>query len=243
LRIEDIDAARCRPAFEAAFLRDLAWLGLAWETPPRRQSEHLTDYRAALDRLRARGLLYRCFKSRKDVLADIGRAPHGPQPAIAPGPLSPRDEQALLASGAAFAWRLHLEAARRALGGFERLTFVEEGAGPAGECGLIAAKPELAGDVILARKDLGVSYHLAVVVDDAAQGVSHVIRGNDLFAAAHTQRLLQALLDLPTPVYRHHRLLLRPDGKRFAKRDTGETLADLRARGVSPADLRAELDI
>ena len=149
----------------------------------------------------------------------------------------------MLAAGRPFAWRLSLAAARAALGGFAGLTFLESGAGPQGETGLIAARPETAGDVVLARKDLGVSYHLAVVVDDADQGVTRVIRGEDLFEAAHIQRLPQALLGLPTPVYRHHRLLLRPDGKRFAKRDTGETIRDLRARGVTPEVLRAELGL
>ena len=241
LRLEDIDAARCRPAFAAAFLEDFAWLGLTWETPVRRQSEHLGDYRAALEQLRARGLVYRCFKTRKDILDDIGRAPHGSPTAPVGGPLPAAEEDALLAQGRPYAWRLSLDAARRILGGFDGLDFIEEGAGPDGERGRIAARPDLAGDVILARKDLGVAYHLAVVVDDARQGVSHVIRGNDLFAAVHIQRLLQALLDLPTPIYRHHPLLMRPDGRRFAKRDGAETVRDLRENGVSPAALRAQL--
>jgi glutamyl-Q tRNA(Asp) synthetase len=145
-------------------------------------------------------------------------------------------------AGAPFAWRLSLAAARAALD-VSRLTFLELGRGPAGEHGMIEARPEPAGDVVLARKDLGVSYHLAVVVDDADQGVTEVIRGCDLFAAAHVQRLLQALLGLPTPTYRHHPLLLRPDGKRFAKRDSAETLADLRARGVTAAELKLQLGL
>jgi glutamyl-Q tRNA(Asp) synthetase len=241
LRIEDIDAGRCRPEFETAIKDDLAWLGLDWEEPVVRQSERLPAYGAALNRLQVRGLLYRCFRTRKDTLNDIGRAPHGPADRLTPGPHEPDEEARLLAEGRPFAWRLSLAAAERVLGGLAGLTFKEEGPGPGAERGVIAARPELSGDVVLARKDLGVSYHLAVVVDDAWQGVTHVIRGCDLFVAAHTQRLLQALLDLPTPVYRHHRLLLRPDGKRFAKRDTAETLADLRARGVTAAALRAEL--
>jgi len=240
LRIEDIDAGRCRPEFETAIKEDLAWLGLTWEEPALRQSARLDAYGAALERLRARGLLYRCFRTRKEILDDIGRAPHGAAERLTPGTLPPDEEAALLAEGRSFAWRLSLAAAERALGGFSTLTFREEGAGPEGEHGLVAARPELGGDVILARKDLGVSYHLAVVLDDASQGVTHVIRGCDLFAAAHPQRLLQALLDLPTPVYRHHPLLLRPDGRRFAKRDTAETLADLRRRGVTAEALRAE---
>jgi glutamyl-Q tRNA(Asp) synthetase len=241
LRIEDIDTPRCRPEFEAAILDDLAWLGLAWEEPVVRQSQRLPAYRAALDRLRAAGLLYRCFRTRKDALDDIGRAPHGPADRLTPGPLEPGEETRLLAEGRPFAWRLSLVAAERAIGGFSRLTFIEEDAGPEGEHGALAACPEVSGDVVLARKDLGVSYHLAAVVDDAFQGVTHVVRGRDLFAAAHVQRLLQALLELPTPVYRHHRLLLRPDGRRFAKRDTAETLAGLRAHGVTAAAIRAEL--
>jgi len=241
LRIEDIDAARCRAQFEATILDDLAWLGLEWETPPRRQSEHLSDYRHALERLAARGLIYRCFKTRAQVLADIGRAPHEPTAAYRGSALAPPAETHLLDEGRPFAWRLSLTAARQALGDFSGLAFMEEGAGPNGEAGVIAADPARCGDIILGRKDLGVAYHLAVVVDDALQGISHVIRGADLFEATHVQRLLQALLDLPTPVYRHHRLLLRPDGKRFAKRDRAETLADLRAGGVSAAALRGEL--
>ncbi len=191
--------------------------------------------------MRAKGLLYRCFRTRRESLEEIARAPHGAAEVLTPGPLSADEEARRLARGDAFAWRLSLAAAQKALGGFSHLTFLEQGAGPTGEKGLVSARPETAGGVVLARKDLGVSYHLAVVVDDADQEVSHVIRGADLFEAAHIQRLLQALLDLPTPVYRHHPLLLRPDGKRFAKRDTAETLADLRARGDTPAALRAEL--
>ncbi len=243
LRIEDIDAGRCRPAYEAAMLEDLAWLDLTWEGPVRRQSEHLGDYHAALEGLRDRGLVYRCFRTRREILDEIGRAPHGAEAAPFRGaPLEPDEEATRLEGGEAFAWRLSLAAARQALDDqWAGLSFTEEGTGPAGVTGVIRADPEPAGDVILARKDLGVAYHLAVVVDDALQGITHVIRGQDLFEAAHIQRLLQALLGLPTPVYRHHPLLLRPDGKRFAKRDTAETLADLRASGVSPAALRREL--
>jgi glutamyl-Q tRNA(Asp) synthetase len=242
LRIEDIDVKRCRPEFEAGIYEDLAWLGLAWEQPVRRQSEHPGDYAQALARLRERGLIYRCFKTRREILDDIARAPHGPQAAYVGVPPSPDEEARRLTAGEAFAWRLSLAAAREALGpGFAQLEFTEIGRGPAGETGVQRARPELAGDVILARKDLGVAYHLAVVVDDALQAISHVVRGEDLFEATHVQRLLQALLDLPTPVYRHHRLLVGPDGKRFAKRDKAETLAEIRRRGVSAEALRAEL--
>lgn len=239
LRVEDIDATRSRPEYEAAILEDLAWLGLAWETPVRRQSEHLADYHAAVDALRGKGLVYRCFRTRREL--DIGRAPHEPARPFAGAPLPPDEEAARLDRGEAFAWRLSLEAARAALGGFEDLTFLEQGAGPNGEAGWIGARPELAGDIVLARKDVGVAYHLAVVLDDALQGITHVIRGQDLFEAAHIQRLLQALLDLPTPTYRHHRLLVGPDGKRYAKRDKAQTLRELRAAGVTPGRLRAEL--
>ena len=248
LRIEDIDAARARPAFEAALQEDLAWLGLEWEAPVRRQSEHLDDYAAALERLEARGVLYRCFRTRREVLDEIARAPHGPGEGpggqvFRGGPLPPDEERRRLDAGEPFAWRLSLDAARRALGeeGWAGLSFVEDGEGPAGEHGLIPARPPLAGDVVLARKDVGVAYHLAVVVDDALQGVTHVIRGQDLFEAAHIQRLLQALLDLPGPIYRHHGLLLGPDGRRLAKRDKAETLRDLRGRGVSAEALRRGL--
>jgi len=234
LRIEDIDRTRCRPDYEAAIFEDLAWLGLEWEEPVRRQSEHLGDYEAVLDRLRERGLLYRCFRTRKE-LAEIQSAPHGLPEAFRSAPLHPNEEERMLAEGRPYAWRLSLDAARNVVGNWSGLTFVEEGKG------VIRAQPDLAGDVVLARKDVGVAYHLAVVVDDALQGVTHVIRGEDLFEATHIQRLLEALLDLHTPTYRHHRLLLGPDGKRFAKRDKAETLRDLRAHGVTPTELRAEL--
>lgn len=241
LRIEDIDATRCRPAFEAAIHQDLAWLGLSWEVPVRRQSEHLSDYRAALQRLEREGLVYRCFRTRKEIMAEIGQAPHGAMEAYRGAPLPAGEEAERLAAGEPFAWRLSLAAAADRVDGFGSLTFEEEGQGPAGETGTIPARPELGGDVVLARKDVGVAYHLAVVVDDALQGISHVVRGQDLFEAAHVQRLLQALLGLPTPTYRHHRLLTGPDGRRYAKRDRAETLEELRGRGVSAADLRREL--
>jgi glutamyl-Q tRNA(Asp) synthetase len=241
LRIEDIDRTRCRPEYEAAVHEDLAWLGLAWETPVRRQSEHMDDYGRALRDLAERGLLYRCFRTRREIAEEIERAPHGAMEVFRGQPLAPEDEARRLQAGDAYAWRLSLEAAERTLGGFARLGFVEGGEGPNDEHGEVQARPELGGDVVLARKDVGVAYHLAVVVDDALQGVSHVIRGQDLFEAAHVQRLLQALLALPTPIYRHHPLLTGPDGRRFAKRDRAQTLRDLRAQGVSAAELRREM--
>jgi glutamyl-Q tRNA(Asp) synthetase len=235
LRIEDIDRTRCRPEYDAAIFEDLAWLGLSWGQPVRRQSEHMADYQQALDALAARGLLYRCFRTRKDIAEEIGRAPHGAMEVFRGSRLPPEEEAFRLAAGEPFAWRLSLAAAEQALGGFHRLTFQDE------DRGEIDARPELGGDVVLARKDVGVAYHLAVVVDDALQGVTQVIRGEDLFEATHVQRLLQALLGLPTPLYRHHRLLTGPDGRRFAKRDRAETLRELRARGMSPQALRAEM--
>ena len=241
LRIEDIDLTRCRPEFEAAIHEDLAWLGLSWERPVRRQSKHLADYAAALGELGERGLIYRCFRTRKEVAEEIGRAPHGAMEVFRGQPLPPAEEALRLEAGEPFAWRLSLAAAEAALGGFETLSFVEAGEGPDGEHGEIRARPELGGDVVLARKDVGVAYHLAVTFDDALQGVTHVVRGQDLFEATHVQRLLQALLGWPAPTYRHHRLLTGPDGKRYAKRDRAETLRELRARGVTPKALRQEL--
>jgi glutamyl-Q tRNA(Asp) synthetase len=248
LRIEDIDSTRVRREYDAAVLEDLHWLGLEWEEPVRRQSEHMADYYAVLDDLRARGLVYRCFRTRKEVLDEIARAPHGPgegpeHQVFRGAPLREVEEARRLKAGESFAWRLSLDAARAALGeaAWAGLSFTEEGEGPNGERGRIAARPELAGDVVLARKDVGVAYHLAVTVDDALQGISHVIRGHDLFEASHIQRLLQALLGLPEPVYRHHGLLLGDDGKRLAKRDRAETLREIRSRGVSAAELRRDL--
>ncbi len=243
LRIEDIDPTRCRPEFEAAIYEDLAWLGLDWETPVRRQSDHLADYAAVVEALDRRGLLYRCFRTRKEILDAIGGAPHGPAEAARPGPHPAEEEARLLAEGRPFAWRLSLDRAKEALGGaaWDALSFIEEGSGPDGETGRVKARPETAGDVVLARKDAGTAYHLAVTHDDALQRISHVIRGQDLFEATHIQRLIQALMDWPAPVYRHHRLLAGPDGRRYAKRDRSVTLAELREGGLTPEGLRAEL--
>ena len=240
LRIEDIDVTRSRQEFETAIYEDLAWLGVEWETPVRRQSDHLDDHQAAIAALTADHLTYRCFRTRREIAEEAARAPHGAGDAFRGGPLPPEEEAQRLAAGDPFAWRLSLDAAEGALAG-RKLSFVEEGAGPQGEHGVITADPAPSGDIVLARKDVGVAYHLAVVVDDALQGVTHVIRVQDLYEASHVQRLLQALLDLPTPVYRHHRLLTGPDGKRFAKRDRAETLRDLRARGITPLQLRQEM--
>ena len=238
LRIEDIDFTRCRPEFEAAIHEDLAWLGLAWETPVLRQSEHLEDYLAALEQLREAGLVYRSFKTRKQVLDAMLSAPHGALEGYRGAPLAGDEEATRLAAGEPFAWRLDLAEATRRTG---PLGFIEAGQGPAGEHGPIVVEARPAGDVVLARKDVGVAYHLAVVVDDARQGVTEVIRGQDLFSATHIQRVLQSLLGLSAPRYRHHRLLCGPDGDRLAKRDRAETLQSLRARGVEPQVLREEL--
>lgn len=243
LRIEDIDPTRCRPEYEAGILEYLAWLGLEWPSPVRRQSDHLADYAATVQTLHQRGLLYRCFRTRKAILDAIGDAPHGLVEAARPGP-HPADEQAaMLDQGLPFAWRLSLDRARAELGdtAWTALSFVEQGRGPDGQTGRIQARPETAGDVILARKDAGTAYHLAVTHDDALQGISHVIRGQDLFEATHIQVLIQALMGWPTPVYRHHALLTGPDGRRYAKRDRSVTLAELRAGGTTPETLRAEL--
>jgi glutamyl-Q tRNA(Asp) synthetase len=231
LRIEDIDQTRCRPEFEAAILDDLAWLGLAWETPVRRQSEHMGAYAAALARLRAMGVLYRCFRTRAEALAAIAGAPHGSGEAYFGAPLPPAEEAERLASGEAYAWRLSIAASQRLLGArYESLMLDDDG--------LVRADPAALGDVVLGRKDFPASYHLAAVHDDALQGITLVVRGEDLRPAAHVHRLLQALLDFPAPRYRHHGLLRGADGKRLAKRDSAATLASLRSAGATPADVR-----
>ncbi|MGE0595765.1 MAG: tRNA glutamyl-Q(34) synthetase GluQRS [Hyphomonadaceae bacterium] len=238
LRIEDIDQGRVRREFEAALLEDLAWLGVDWEEPVRRQSEHLDEYQAALKSLIDRNLAYRCFRTRKEVAEAIATAPHGESGDVFRGEaLPPEEENERLAAGEAFAWRLSLKKARAALGpAYFTMVFEDE-------TGLVRAEPEGHGDVVLARKDFLTSYHLASVWDDAAQGVTHVIRGDDLRAAAHLHVLLQKLLNLPTPAYRHHRLILGADGKRLAKRDEAATLRALRAGGQTARDVRATLGL
>ena len=251
LRIEDIDTARCRPEYEDAIFEDLAWLGLEWERPVRRQSAHFPEYAAALENLADRGLVYRCFKTRKEIADEIARAPHhpgeGPEGVIYPGPIEPmsaEEEAERMARGEAFAWRLSIAACRDALGArFGQLSITEEGEGPEGETGTVRARPETLGDVILGRKDVGTSYHLACTHDDALQGVSHVVRGQDLFFATHLHRLLQELMGWPVPVYRHHRLLLDEHGKRFAKRDRSVTIRALREAGETPESLRARMGL
>jgi len=247
LRIEDIDTTRCQPEFEQAIYDDLEWLGLIWETPVRRQSEHFAEYQAGLDRLIAIGVVYRCFKTRKEIVEDIGRAPHhpgeGPEGAIYPGPaepLSANEEAEKVATGEPFAWRLSMRAVQDRLGDLSRLTFREIGEGPNGETGDCPIQPDLIGDAILARKDIGTSYHLAVTLDDALQSITHVVRGQDLFFATTMHRILQELLGLPAPIYQHHRLLAGEDGERLTKRHKSETLRSLRAAGTRPDDIRLQ---
>lgn len=247
LRIEDIDRGRCRPEYEKAIYEDLSWLGLEWEAPVRRQSEHFEDYAVALAALQEKGVVYRCFKTRKEIADEIARAPHmppeGPEgvPYIG-APLTALEERNQLAEGKPFAWRLSIEAAKTALGArYDALSFYTENA--AGERRAQKATPAIFGDIIIARKDFGTSYHLSSVSDDARQGVTHVIRGDDLAAAAHLHTLLQALLDVPTPAYRHHRLIINEKGERLAKRDNAATLKALRDRGASPADVIAMLGL
>jgi glutamyl-Q tRNA(Asp) synthetase len=221
LRIEDIDHTRCRPAYEAAIYEDLAWLGLEWPKPVLRQSEHLPDYAEALDRLRSMGVLYADHKTRKGEAEAALSAPQG--------------ESVTESAGANPAWRLSLAAARDVLGArYETLSFMEMGE-------TCLADAAINGDVILGRKDIGVAYHLCVVIDDARQGITHIVRGHDLYDATHTQVLLQALLDLPTPAYHHHALLLDADGRRLAKRKGSKSLRDYRDEGLSPADIRVML--
>jgi glutamyl-Q tRNA(Asp) synthetase len=240
LRIEDIDAARCRPEFEVAIYEDLAWLGLAWEEPVRRQSEHLDDYRAVLDRLTRAGLIYPSFESRGEILRLIAeRDAQAPWPRDPDGtPLYPGSAKDLPAAERArrmardpYALRLDSNAAAVRAG---PLVWHETGV-----CdGEVRATPEAWGDVILARKDTPTSYHLSVVVDDALEGITHVVRGQDLFASTSVNRLLQAVIGLPAPIYHHHRLVLDRDGHKLAKSTGATALRTLRGRGASPADIR-----
>ena len=235
LRLEDIDHTRCRPQFAAAILEDLAWLGLDWDGPIRRQSEHFADYRATLARLDAAGLIYPCFCTRRDIQAEIARAGGAPQGEMGlpyPGTcrglgMAERAERRGIALD--YALRLDVGAAMARTG---PLAWVADERP-------VAADPAALGDVVLARKEMPTSYHLAVTVDDALQGVSLVTRGADLFAATHIHRLLQALLGLPTPHYRHHPLLTDAAGRRLAKRDGALTIRALRQAGMTPAAIIA----
>lgn len=247
LRIEDIDTARCTPEFERQIYEDLAWLGIEWETPVRRQSEHFADYQAALDGLVAEELVYPAFMSRGEVRGLIADEeaeghhwPHDPDGVpLYPGldrKLSRRERRRRIDSGEPFAWRLDMAAAVERAG---RPVFWEElDSGPEGETGRIRADPAQWGDVVLARRDVPTSYHLSVVVDDALQGVTDVVRGRDLFLATSVQRLLQELMGLSPPAYFHHELIMGDDGRKLSKsrRDTG--IAALRAAGMTPRDIR-----
>lgn len=241
LRVEDIDLTRCRPEFEAEILEDLAWLGLEWESPVRRQSDYLSVYMLAAEQLRVRGLLYPCFCTRKDIQREIdasGTAPHGPDGPLYPGLCRnrPDDERhARVINGESFAMRLDVKRAIEEVGDHLEWTDLERG--------LQKAQPEILGDVVVVRKDIGCSYHLAVVIDDALQGITRITRGVDLFEATHVQRLLQALLHLPTPEYHHHRLICDADGKRLAKRHKAETLRSLRLLGRSAQEVRTQLNL
>jgi glutamyl-Q tRNA(Asp) synthetase len=245
LRIEDIDAARCRPEFEAAIHEDLAWLGITWETPARRQSEHLAVYREAVEKLSSLGLVYPGFESRAEIARLVAEReaqapwPRDPDGApLYPGAaklLSSGERARLLGSGAPYALRLDMEAACARAGA---LTWIEHGEGPDGETGIVTARPEAWGDVILARKETPTSYHLSVVIDDALQGVTDVVRGQDLFWSSGVHRLLQQLLGLRSPCYRHHRLILDAAGRKLSKSTAATGLRELRSRGATPADIR-----
>ncbi len=246
LRIEDIDTTRTRERFVEGIIEDLRWLGLSWEEPVRRQSRHMDDYSAITEKLKEAGLLYPCFCTRRriaEALAgreDWPRDPDGGP--LYPGicrrlPAAEREER--IAAGEEHAWRLDMERALERIG--RPLHWHEEGAGPSGESGRIVARPARWGDVVLARKDIGTSYHVAVVADDALQGITHVTRGRDLFHATAIHRLLQELLGLPEPVYVHHPLVTDDSGRKLSKRFRDRSLRSLREGGADPAELRRAL--
>ncbi|MCX5518619.1 tRNA glutamyl-Q(34) synthetase GluQRS [Kaistia defluvii] len=246
IRMEDIDVTRCRPEFEASSLEDLAWLGLTWEQPVRRQSEHFDAYAAAMDRLKAMDLVYPSFLSRAEIRAatadpDWPRDPDGAP--LYPGfdrDLSAEAASAKIAAGMPYAWRLKMDAALARAGA---LTFQEAGRGPDGETSTVAADPARWGDVVIARKEIPTSYHLSVVVDDALQGISDVVRGEDLFHATSVHRLLQTLLDLPEPRYRHHGLIRDAADRKLSKSEGATGLRQLRQAGMTPADIRARVGL
>jgi glutamyl-Q tRNA(Asp) synthetase len=245
LRIEDIDTIRCKPEFEAAIYQDLAWLGIAWEAPVRRQSEHFAFYRDAIERLSAEGLVYPSFESRAEIASLVAqREADGPWPRDPDGaPLYPGEakllssaaRQRLLESGAPYALRLDMAAACARIGEF---SWTERGRGANGETGEIEARPQAWGDVILARKETPTSYHLSVVIDDALQGITEVVRGEDLFWSTSVHRLLQVLLGLRAPLYRHHRLVPDTSGAKLSKSTGATGLRELRATGAAPVDIR-----
>jgi len=245
LRIEDIDATRCRPEYEQAIYDDLAWLGLVWEEPVRRQSEHLEEYRETLGRLHRQGLLYPSFESRAEIAAQIAeyerhgawaRDPDGAP--VYPGKaraLEPTERERRIAAGEHYALRIDVALASARAG---PLFWSETGLGPNRERGVIAAAPERWGDVVLGRKELPTSYHISVTVDDARQGVTHVVRGHDLFWSTSIHRVLQALLGLPVPLYHHHRLILDAQGCKLSKSTRATALRELREQGATPGDIR-----
>jgi len=253
LRIEDIDTTRCRPEFEEAIHEDLAWLGLAWEQPVRRQSEHFDDYRTAFRTLQGRGGVYPCFCSRREIAeavacreaeakAEAGQPwPRDPDGApLYPGTcrsLSAGDVERRIAAGEPHAWRLDMEALRKLLPGSHGYRRFDHD----GREERVAADPWRWGDAVVVRKDTPTSYHLSVVVDDALQGVTHVVRGQDLETATDLHVLLQALLGLPTPLYHHHGLVLDPEGDKLAKSRQSQSLAELRAAGATPRGIRQRL--
>lgn len=241
LRIEDIDQTRVRPEFMLAIYDDLAWLGLQWEEPVRVQSRHMHEYELALNELNARGLLYRCFKSRRDI-EEMMRAPHtAPGQPFTSEALSLPEEQALLAQGAPYAWRLSMAAAKELLHDeFDALTYREQGAEG------VLARPAMAaqfGDVVLGRKESGTSYHLASVLDDARQGITHTIRGEELREAAGLHVLLYRLFGFEPPVYEHHPMLTNDAGERLSKRDGALALRAMRDAGMTPQQVRAKLGL
>jgi glutamyl-Q tRNA(Asp) synthetase len=245
LRMEDLDPSRSKPEFEQAICEDLRWLGLDWDGAILRQSGRSSAYREALSTLTDEGLVYPCFCTRKDIADEIARAveaPHGPDGPLYPGTcrsLTGDERRARIAAGVSYALRLDAAKASVCAGS---LRFCENGTGPNGERGDIPVDPLSFGDIVLARKDMPAAYHLAVVVDDAFQAVTLVTRGNDLFAASHVQRLLQALLDLPVPRYAHHPLALDSEGRKFSKRNHAVTLAALRQAGVAPEEIRRRVE-
>jgi glutamyl-Q tRNA(Asp) synthetase len=250
LRIEDIDAERCRPEYEEAIYEDLRWLGVTWHEPARRQSEHFDDSAAAITQLEAQGLLYPSFESRRELAAmtaelDLqGGWPSDPDGVpIYPGrarKLSAAERKRRRDAGEPFALRLAMD---RAVAHTGVLTWTESGAGPHGQTGRVTASPQMWGDIVLARKDSPTSYHLAVVVDDALQGVTDVVRGQDLFWSTSIHRLLQALLGLPEPAYHHHKLILDDGGRKLSKSTNATGLRELRAAGATALDIRRMLGL
>jgi len=245
LRIEDIDAGRSRPEHVEGIIEDLAWLGIHWDGPILFQSQRLDAYSDALDRLRAMGLLYPCFCTRADIAASAS-APHGPEGTLYPGTcraLAENERGQRIALGVPHAWRIDMAAAVARTGPlfWRSASFISPRITTTDVATQVTAEPLAAGDVVLARKDAPASYHLSCTLDDAHMGVSHVLRGVDLFAATHVHRQLQALLGLPSPLYVHHPLLVDAQGRRLAKRDKSLTLAELRASGIDPAALADDL--